>query len=77
MGSNDLLSQRLIEVWSNDLKRLVAVETGVELKGDKRDRDAHLFERFLEAAKILRHAINKSPRNRKYTPKHLRSPDAP
>ena len=45
---------------ARSLKRLVAIEAGVQLRGRIRYIETGLSKRFLKAAQVLRHAVNKS-----------------
>src|SRR4029077_385606 len=60
MGPQDLLALGCSKVRGDDLKRLVAIEAGVQLRGRIRYIETGLSKRFLKAAQVLRHAVNKS-----------------
>jgi len=62
-GLEDLLSLGSLKVRSDNLKGLVPVEARVQLQGCIRNLEAGLLKRFLKAAEVLRHAVNKGALN--------------
>jgi hypothetical protein len=54
--TQDMLAGGLVEVRRENLQRLVLVE--LKLQGRRRHIDARFFKRFLQAAKVLRDAVN-------------------
>ena len=49
----------MLKIRADDLQGLVAVQARVQLQGRIGDIESGLLERFLEAAQVLRYAVDK------------------
>ena len=63
LSLQDLLSLGLAKPGFDDLKGLVAVKPGVKLQGRIRDLKAGLIKCLLQAAQVVRHAVDERALN--------------
>ena len=77
LSLQDLLSLGLAKPGFDDLKGLVAVKPGVKLQRRIRDSQAGLIKCPLQAAQVVRHAVDERALNVKYiTGEHFQMPYA-